>query len=695
MTACELARRWLEKQPPAISGSGGHNATFHVACVLVNGFSLSRSDAASLMSEFNSRCQPPWTERELNHKLADAERAQHEKPRGFMLKGIKEREISRTPAAAGLPAAPVKAAKYSPDPEAALPTPIEDGARALLRALFKPGEGIRIAKARLNEDAREVPEDAGPCLSREEWLRKLDAAGGNPNAIFSSTKRTGIYVSVNPMRIGGSKDSDVTSYRHALIEFDDISPLEQWNLYSQSGLPCSAIISSGGKSIHAWVRIEAKDRAEFDARVKFLYDHFERAGYSPDRKNRNPSRFSRLPNCIRFNSRQELLALNTGCESFTEWQTRIQADGIGQVATVDELLEFDPAADKNSLLGQRWLCRGGSCLIVGPSGVGKSSLIMQLAVSWALGRSPFGIAPARPLKSLVIQAENDIGDMSEMLSGVLHGMGIGLFNSDAELEMIRGNLVFVRDTSHTGYEFTEAVRRLIDRHKPDLVWFDPLLSFIGADISKQEVCSQFLRGWLNPISDATGVVWMCVHHTGKPPTDKKAREGWNLNDFAYAGIGSSELVNWARAAMSLRVAGDHVFELKLAKRGKRAGATHLTGEPTTSLWLRHSDQGIHWQQIEPPEEIEEPRRRDTGPRERKPTIPERVAAMNLHSFLAACPAEGEGKRAIVRRLCNWCAECDTPVDLKPDGSGRTAVELLVENKKLVKRDELYFPGANR
>jgi hypothetical protein len=42
--------------------------------------------------------------------------------------------------------------------------------------------------------------------------------------------------------------SDVTAYRHALVEFDaGLSPAEQFNLYAKSNLPCAAIIYSGGK----------------------------------------------------------------------------------------------------------------------------------------------------------------------------------------------------------------------------------------------------------------------------------------------------------------------------------------------------------------------------------------------------------------------------------------------------------------
>ena len=50
---------------------------------------------------------------------------------------------------------------------------------------------------------------------------------------------------------------------------------------------------------------------------------------------------------------------------------------------------------------------------------------MQMAVSWALGKEVFGIKPVKHLKSLLIQAENDFGDVSEMLQGtVLGGLGI-------------------------------------------------------------------------------------------------------------------------------------------------------------------------------------------------------------------------------------------------------------------------------
>lgn len=71
----QRARNYLAKIPPAISGQGGSKITFHAACVLVKGFALSIDDALPLLSEWNLRCEPPWTDSDLRHKLNDAEKA--------------------------------------------------------------------------------------------------------------------------------------------------------------------------------------------------------------------------------------------------------------------------------------------------------------------------------------------------------------------------------------------------------------------------------------------------------------------------------------------------------------------------------------------------------------------------------------------------------------------------------------------
>ena len=71
------ASAYLAALPPAVSGQGGHDATMNAAIALVRGFALDPHDALDLLEhEFNPRCSPPWSLRELAHKVESAQRAQ-------------------------------------------------------------------------------------------------------------------------------------------------------------------------------------------------------------------------------------------------------------------------------------------------------------------------------------------------------------------------------------------------------------------------------------------------------------------------------------------------------------------------------------------------------------------------------------------------------------------------------------------
>ncbi|MEI8376804.1 MAG: hypothetical protein WCJ35_28650, partial [Planctomycetota bacterium] len=70
--AIARASSYVATMPGAISGQGGHNATLTVACRLVEGFSLSFSDAMPIMQSWNTTCTPQWGEKDLVHKIEDA-----------------------------------------------------------------------------------------------------------------------------------------------------------------------------------------------------------------------------------------------------------------------------------------------------------------------------------------------------------------------------------------------------------------------------------------------------------------------------------------------------------------------------------------------------------------------------------------------------------------------------------------------
>ena len=68
----ERATRYLVNKPGAVSGNGGHPTTFRAACILIQGFGLNVEQARPILNQWNATCDPPWSEKELEHKLADA-----------------------------------------------------------------------------------------------------------------------------------------------------------------------------------------------------------------------------------------------------------------------------------------------------------------------------------------------------------------------------------------------------------------------------------------------------------------------------------------------------------------------------------------------------------------------------------------------------------------------------------------------
>ena len=80
----ERARAFLQCVDPAVAGQQGDLRTFRVCCRIVRGFDLSDDEAVRALSEWNARCEPPWSERELRQKVMNARRYGRE-PQGGLL----------------------------------------------------------------------------------------------------------------------------------------------------------------------------------------------------------------------------------------------------------------------------------------------------------------------------------------------------------------------------------------------------------------------------------------------------------------------------------------------------------------------------------------------------------------------------------------------------------------------------------
>lgn len=365
--------------------------------------------------------------------------------------------------------------------------------------------------------------------------------------------------------------------------------------------------------------------------------------------------------------------------------------------TFDQLKGYDVKNDPNCLIGlkngqtSRYLCKGHACWIIAPSGVGKSVFSTQVGMTFAIGQGFCGILPIGPLKTLVVQGENDQGDCAEAIQGIAKHLGIEDFSGQEDL--IQKNLKIVRPIGKINKSFCVWLEKKIVEFGAQLVIIDPLLSFAGIDISRQAECSQFLRVFLGPVLHRTGSVLIAVHHTGKPQRDGKGDKPKTLLQYAYDGIGSSELVNWARAVIIIdQVADDSTFRVMLSKRGGRAGATHPSengepGEPAQVLWMRHATDGnLYWQQIPPPVE---PEPTEDDHQKGRPSVVAEVAASNLFAFCAGCKEQGEALKAICARLEAWLATQRRDVS---KSTCKKIIAALVANAKLRKADDRYFKG---
>jgi hypothetical protein len=90
----ERARRYLAVIPPAVAGQNGDVSTFRVCCRLVRGFALTDDEALRVLADWNRRCEPPWSEREMGAKLRSARRYGREPVGGLLARSSETRDSS-------------------------------------------------------------------------------------------------------------------------------------------------------------------------------------------------------------------------------------------------------------------------------------------------------------------------------------------------------------------------------------------------------------------------------------------------------------------------------------------------------------------------------------------------------------------------------------------------------------------------
>ena len=262
----------------------------------------------------------------------------------------------------------------------ALPWPADDWRndfRKLLEAAFLPEETFTLSQS---AESRSAVIKAGDMQNRDEGaiaatLRKLDNGTAG--------------IRINPCK--GDRETDVVAYRHVLLENKNMELGRQLAFYNALNLPCTALINAGGANIQAWVRIDARDIDEYNARIADMLKILEDCGFEVETSGNDPMVRSAVPGTMSNRKQQYLLGVKQGASSYDEW--KLWADAyLDGMPLIDRATQSAEAPEESLELLEGVFRESHRVVLRGPARSGKSLAALDLALSVASGEPWLGLA---------------------------------------------------------------------------------------------------------------------------------------------------------------------------------------------------------------------------------------------------------------------------------------------------------------
>lgn len=388
-----------------------------------------------------------------------------------------------------------------------------------LETLFTPDESVSYVHSATYKPERDkwVPADAGHVRKVSALIRDLKRYKNLDEAFGTINSKAGAWIRHNPAT--GAGDKDITRYGYVLVESDDLPIEDQKKLMISLKLPIAAMIESGGKSVHAIVKIQAQDKAEYRQRVEFLFDYLSKHKFIVDENNKNPARLSRLPGAERKGKIQRLIAVNIGCESWKDWKDYIE--GIDD--DLPPILDFwnqmqDPPQLSPELIGGI-LREGNKMIITGESKAGKTCLSQELAVCIAEGKPWLNKFKCEQGKVLYMNLEVEEASLFYRFKTIYESNGwqIGENAHNIHPWNLRGKALPLD-------KLADKVIRRCRGQKYKLIILDPLYKVQQGDENSAEAISTFCNA-LDKIAHETGAAVVYDHHHPKGNTaDRKVTD---------------------------------------------------------------------------------------------------------------------------------------------------------------------------
>lgn len=391
-----------------------------------------------------------------------------------------------------------------------------------LETLFQPEEIFgfvteSFSKANKDGHVKLVPANKGIYTKKVGDVVNQLKTGTIEDVIGSYDHKGGAWIRFNPLDGNGVNNENVTDFRYALVESDNMDLEAQNGLIRQLNLPVAVLLYSGGKSVHAIVRIEADDQKEYKERVNYLYDICKKNGMVIDTQNRNPSRLSRMPGCERGDKKQYIIDTNIGCKSWAEWHEWIEAVN-DDLPDMEELAaEWDdlPALAPELIKGV--LREGHKMLIVGPSKAGKSFDLIELCIAIAEGRQWHGWDCMKG-RVLYVNLELDRASCLHRFRDVYNAAGIpprSLQNID--IWNLRGRSVPMDKLA------PKLIRRAKNRHYKAVI-IDPIYKVITGDENSADQMAKFCNQFDKVCTELGAATIYCHHHSKGSQGQKKSMD---------------------------------------------------------------------------------------------------------------------------------------------------------------------------
>lgn len=387
-----------------------------------------------------------------------------------------------------------------------------------LTTLFEPEEYVGYVVNTFSlPDGKQSPTMGNYSRTVQQIIDGINGTTQLENVFGSFNKEMGAWIRFNPIDGKGVKNDNVTAFRYMLLESDNMSLGKQKAILEQLELPIAAMVFSGGKSIHAIVKVDAYSYEEYRKRVDFIYSIAQKNGFKPDKKNRNPSRLSRMPGVMRDGKPQFLMATNIGKENYKEWEEWIASvnDDLPEPEELDAL--WDNMPDLAPPLIEGILREGHKMLIAGPSKAGKSFALIQLCISIAEGRPWFGFDCTQG-KVLYVNLELDRASCLHRFKDVYEALEQSPTNiGNISIWNLRGKSLPMDQLA------PKLIRRAQKRNYKAII-IDPIYKVITGDENSADQMANFCNQFDKVCTELKCAVIYCHHHSKGSQTGKRSMD---------------------------------------------------------------------------------------------------------------------------------------------------------------------------